>query len=69
MNRIRSERERHGWSQAELARRAGMHNSTVNQIENGRMLPYPNQLAKIVAALGWAGEPAELLQETDHGSS
>ena len=65
MNVIRAERDKHGWSQAELARRAGMHSSTVSQIENARMLPYPTQLAKLAAALGWTGEPAALLDEVD----
>jgi hypothetical protein len=42
-----------------------MHSSTVSQIENARMLPYPTQLAKLAAALGWTREPGALLDEVD----
>jgi ribosome-binding protein aMBF1 (putative translation factor) len=52
-----------GMSQSELARRTKMHNSTVNLIVRGRMVPYDSQLVKIAAALEWTGEPAGLLEE------
>jgi transcriptional regulator with XRE-family HTH domain len=47
-----AERSRRGWSQAELARRAGMNASTVGLIESGRLLPYESQLLKLGRALG-----------------
>ena len=52
-----------GISQAELARRCGMHPSTVCAIERGRLNPYPGQVEKIVEALSWQGDPAELFRE------
>ena len=60
---IRVEREKHGWSQSELARRSLMHPSTVSQIENAKMVAYPSQLAKLAAALGWTADPARLVAE------
>ena len=49
---LTEERRRRGWSLAELARRAGMHPSTVGLIESGRLQAYPGQLAKLADALG-----------------
>jgi len=53
MIRLTRERVSNGWSRAELARRAGLHPSTVGAIESGRLRPYTAQLAKIALALGW----------------
>jgi transcriptional regulator with XRE-family HTH domain len=51
--RIRELRERQGWSQAELARRAGVAQSMVSRLERGRLesvhLP---TLEKLARALG-----------------
>jgi len=44
-------RNQKGWSRAELARRAGMHPSTVSLIESGRLVAYPSQLDKLALAL------------------
>lgn len=52
MLRITQLREARGWSKAELARRANLNAVTVGQIELGRMVPYPGQLAKLAAVLG-----------------
>jgi len=65
MKRIIEERKRRGWSQSELARRAGMHNSTVSLIEHGRMTPYQSQLDKLAGALAWPGDPTALLEDAD----
>lgn len=51
------------WSQSELARRSGLAAPTVSQIESGRLRPYPIQLEKLAAALGWTGDPAALLED------
>ena len=48
--RITEIREQLGWSKARLAREAGMHPSTISNIERGRMVPYPSQLEKIGGA-------------------
>lgn len=53
--RIAELREGLGWSKAELSRRAGMGASDVGKIENGRVVPYPSQLAKIRKAFVEAG--------------
>lgn len=69
MLRLQAERERLGLSRSEIARRAGMHPSTVSQIEAlyiGK--PYPSQLEKLRAAIGYAGDAAELLDDVEAGS-
>lgn len=38
-NNLRAERERLGWTQAELAARIGVSRKTVNTIENGVFIP------------------------------
>lgn len=38
-NNLRAERERLGWTQAELAARIGVSRKTVNTIENGVFTP------------------------------
>lgn len=46
-----------------------MHPSTVSQIEAlyiGK--PYPSQLEKLRAAIGYAGDAAELLDDVEAGS-
>jgi transcriptional regulator with XRE-family HTH domain len=50
--KVRQLRERHGWSRSELARRADLHNTTVSEIESGRLRPYDGQLRKLSRALG-----------------
>jgi transcriptional regulator with XRE-family HTH domain len=50
--RLRELRERKGWSQAELARRAGMHNSVVNRAERGQAAMTLSTLEKLAKALG-----------------
>jgi transcriptional regulator with XRE-family HTH domain len=53
------------WSQAELARQAGMNPATVSQIEAGRLVPYPSQLNKLACALGITENPEALLRDVD----
>lgn len=48
---IVSDRERVGWSQAELARRAGIRVETLNRIETGKRSPSLLTIEKIDAAL------------------
>lgn len=52
MNRMKVLREALGLSKNEVARRTGMAGSTVGAIENGKILPYDSQRAKISQALG-----------------
>ena len=58
--RVTAERLRRGWKQNELARRAGLSQSTVSLIETKRLTkPWATQLAKLAQALDW---PLEDLQ-------
>ena len=47
---ITSKREELGLSKSAFGREADLHVSTVSQIESGRLIPYPGQMRKIVAA-------------------
>jgi transcriptional regulator with XRE-family HTH domain len=55
--------KKRGWSGMELARRSGLSPSTISQMRHRRFIPYPSQLAKLVAALEYEGNGAELLEE------
>jgi DNA-binding XRE family transcriptional regulator len=48
---IIGDRERVGWTQAELARRAGIRVETLNRIETGKHTPSVASIEKIDAAL------------------
>ena len=48
---MKERRERLGLSKSKFAAEAGLHVSTVSQIETERLNPYPGQRAKIEAAL------------------
>ncbi len=51
--RIREVRQVKGWTQAELARRAGIRRATVNRIENARVKAIDLEvLKKLAKALG-----------------
>jgi transcriptional regulator with XRE-family HTH domain len=50
--RLREERERHGISQRELARRLGVSPSLISQIESGQSRPSVSTLYAIVTELG-----------------
>ena len=51
-------------SQAKLARETELNQSTVNQIENERLKPYPSQLARLAEALGVSqADAASLLEQ------
>ena len=63
MRMITRERERRGWSRAELARRAHLNAATVSLIESGRLEPYRGQLLTLADALGLRSEDAEQLME------
>jgi ribosome-binding protein aMBF1 (putative translation factor) len=67
MLKLTVERETRDWSRTELGRRARIHPARVGQAERGRVVPYPVELARLAKALGWAGDPAALLDEVGHG--
>ena len=51
-NRLREERARLGWTQADLAARIGVTRKTVNTVENGVFVPSTILALKLAAALG-----------------
>jgi ribosome-binding protein aMBF1 (putative translation factor) len=59
---ITKERTKQGLSQSALARKAELHVSSLSAIENGRLNPYPAQIEKLVKALDWVREPAQLFE-------
>jgi transcriptional regulator with XRE-family HTH domain len=63
MKVLRAEREAKGISQSELGRRSGINQVTISAAENARFVPYSSQLERLAGALGWQGEPADLLNE------
>ncbi len=51
-NHVKSYRERHGWSQGELARRLGVSRQTINAVETDKYdpsLPLALRMAKLFA--------------------
>lgn len=50
--RVREARETLGWSQATLARRAGVSENTVGSVEHGKHRTQPEKLRKVQSALG-----------------
>jgi transcriptional regulator with XRE-family HTH domain len=65
MLRLTQLRKQAGISQAELARRAGLHHSTLSLVESGRLVPYPSQLHKLAGGLGCADPVESLLDEVE----
>jgi transcriptional regulator with XRE-family HTH domain len=51
-DKVRGSRKRRGWSQQELADRAGISMQTVSNLETGRHVPGIATLSKIGGALG-----------------
>jgi molybdate-binding protein/transcriptional regulator with XRE-family HTH domain len=64
-SRLAARRQRRGWTQAELADRAGVSRAEVSAIENGRLMPSVAAALKVAAALG---EPVEALFGADRGA-
>lgn len=58
-NKVRAARERRLISQENMARRAGLTESTLNRIERGLQQPRLSTVAKLAAALGVT--PEEIL--------
>lgn len=62
---LEQERIKAGLTKSGLARKAEMQAGMIGWIESGRFTPYDAQLEKIANALGWQGDPAELLREVN----
>jgi ribosome-binding protein aMBF1 (putative translation factor) len=66
LKQLTLERERRGWSRAELARRAGLNAATVGLAEAGRLVLYPSQVDKLARAMDLTEvAAARLLEEVD----
>jgi transcriptional regulator with XRE-family HTH domain len=63
MIRLAIERRRRGWSQSELARRSGVHSTSISLIEGRRFVPGVVQLEKLRVALGVRPSDARRLLE------
>jgi transcriptional regulator with XRE-family HTH domain len=54
---VKAERERRGWSQSELARRAGLTPQAIGQLERSRRRhPYPETVEGLAQAFGVTAE-------------
>ena len=69
MMRLTEFRQSQRLSKSALARKASMHVSSVCQIENGCLYPYPGQAKKLAKALGWEGDPSELFRDSEKGAT
>ncbi len=56
-------------TRARLGAEANVHPARVGQFENQMAVPYPVEIARIAAALHFAGDPADLLEVVDHESA
>lgn len=63
--RLRTERLLKGYTQQELADKAGVGRSRISELESGRHVPPPfsDQVYRIAAALGWPVADAYALLE------
>lgn len=62
-NRLRAERDRKGWTQADLAERIGVSRKTINTIENGIFTPSTIIALKLARAFGKSVEQLFFLDE------
>ena len=58
-------REALGWSKNRLFRESGVANSDICKAESGIYKLYPSQRAKLAKALGFEGDPDDLLKEVE----
>ncbi len=63
MKTIRELRTERGWSQLELANRAGVTPSTIYNWERGRFEPKATQLRAVARAFGVSSDDIELVEE------
>lgn len=65
MIRLTEAREAAGFTRARLGAESRIHPARVGQFENGYAVPYPVELGRLAAALGFEGIPAALLDVMD----
>jgi putative transcriptional regulator len=62
-NNLRAERDRMGWTQAELAMHVGVSRKTINTVENGVFVPSTVLALKLARALDRPVEALFVLSE------
>jgi len=62
-NRLREARARLGWTQAELADRAGVSRKTINTVENGVFVPSTILALRLARVLGQSVEALFALED------
>ncbi len=67
--RLTKEREAAGLTRTRLGALASVHPARVGQAENGRVRPYPVELARLAAALQYDADPETLLEVVDDESA
>ena len=67
MFRLTIEREKLGWSKAELGRHSRIHPAEIGKFESGRTVPYPNQAIRIAKVLGL--DAKELFEEVNNSGT
>lgn len=69
MTRLRELRKSRGWTAFELSRRSRVNPSDLSQIELGRKIPPAGSvtLERLAIAIGWTGDPADLVEEVGDG--
>lgn len=68
-NRVREQRARRGWSQDDLARRAGLSRAGVSALETGRLVPSTSAALSLAQAFGLRVEDLfSLLRRTPEGA-
>ena len=65
MKVLTRERVARGWSKAKTGRKSELHPARVGQAENGRAVLYDVELQRLAEALGWSGDPRDLLKDVD----
>ena len=60
LTKLREDREE---TKRAFGARCDTHPIRIGQIENRRVRPYDVEMARIAAALGWPGDPRELLED------
>jgi transcriptional regulator with XRE-family HTH domain len=60
----RARREK-GLNKTRLGQLSTVHPAMIGQIECQRLVPYPKTLRRIAEALGWEGDPEDLLKEVN----
>ena len=58
-------REEKGWSKNRLFLESGVSSSDICKVEKGIYLAYPPQREKLAKALGYEGNPDDLLNEVE----